>query len=136
MRQNLTKILRLFALAIAIVVAPQLHSFLGCDDDASSVAAHVARQADIDDRGEEGNHQPSLPDGACCELALAVGAVAYSNARTRPALRFDSGTTSNPPTTLAFGSRGFLQKIGILRTRPHPPPPLAPIFLTIQSFLI
>ena len=131
MRLNLTKILRLFALAIAIVVAPQLHSFLGCDDDASSVAAQVARQG-----GEEGNHQPSLPDGACCELALAVGAVAYSNARTRPALRFDSGTTSNPPTTLAFGSRGFLQKIGILRTRPHPPPPLAPIFLTIQSFLI
>ena len=128
--------LPLLVLAIAIAIAPGLHSVFGCaDDEAPSRRAPESTQqvSQVQTSGHKDHHRGNLPDGACCELALALGAFACSEGSAKV-----PGWTDRTFFALAMT---IVLPIGDLSgsvavCAPSHPPPVAPIFLKIHSFLL
>jgi hypothetical protein len=128
--------LPLLVLAIAIAIAPGLHSVFGCaDDEAPSRRAPESTQhvSQVQTSGHKDNDREDLPDGACCELALALGTFAYSEGSAKV-----PGWTDRTFFALAMTvvlPIGGLSGSATISAPTHPPP-VAPIFLKIHSFLL
>jgi hypothetical protein len=125
------KVLPLLLLALALIVAPQLHSSTGCgdEDDASPIAnthdTQLSRQVNAPQTHD-------LPDGACCALDHAVDVLAYSTATTSRTSFADSATAALVALTQVAALLAPVKCAEVY----HPPPLSTPVFIELHSLLI
>lgn len=139
MKLSIVKKVALMVLAIAIIVAPEMHGLFGCDDDDDSAVTATGsgeRAGQTAASGEQDHHHHDLPGGACCELAVALGAFARASGWARAATGTDSQAFLSPIVAVGLAVVGDFLKIDVFRAQSHPPPSVVPIFLVVHSFLI
>jgi len=134
MRARTFKVLA-FLLVFGVAAGPYLHALVGCDDDLSLVSVEQSVGARISTAASQTTTPPALPDGACCEFALAVVTFAYSG---HPALSCPGADSVVAATLRVAPVRSGLDLLGADVTRGvrHPPPRSCPIFLRIHALLI
>lgn len=128
------KLITPLLLAMVIIVAPEFHQLICCDDDAAGANRQVALQ--IEQWCSPCSNRLDadlLPNGLCCEAQFPLNALAYSNGSARA---LDWRDFSSFVGVIAFSAIVNLSGSGILGTTLHPPPSTARIFLTIHKFLI
>src|ERR1039457_1614115 len=69
--------LPLLLLALALIVAPQLHSLTGCGDDELAASAADFPHHERSGNAAKGPLHHSLPNGACCALDLGLSVFAH-----------------------------------------------------------